>query len=208
MGLNVTPALVKSFSPVEWDWANVTSLTPTVWASASTPRLLAAAAGDGSRNYVTGLQIQADALGAATNLWLLDGAVAIASATVATPGVFTSGVHDYKVNDAVVLQGLSGLTVTGVSANQVVYVASVPSATTFTLSLTPGGAGVAVTVTGTATIYRILWQNRHQTTAFPLHTVEFISPLHTAPNAALSAQTSSTTTGTIYVETQGFIADR
>lgn len=208
MGLNVSPGLVKPFSSVEWDWADVTSLTPTVWASASTPRILMAAAGNGSRTCITGLQIQADALGAATSLWLLDGAVAIASATVATPGVFTSGVHDFKVGDAVVIQGISGLTVTGVSANQVVFVATVPSTTTFTLSLTPGGAGVAVSVTGTATIHRILWQNRHQTTALPLVWVQFLTPLRTGPNAALTAQTSSTTTGTIYICAQGFISDR
>lgn len=195
----------KQFGTSELDWSAVTSLTPTVWASAATLTQVRAASGTASvRTYVSSLQVATDALGGATSLWLLDGAVSISSSTVATPGVFTSGTHDFKVGDAVVLQNIATLAITGVSANQVVYVATVPSTTTFTLALTPGGTGVQVTASGTATIYRILKQVRLQTTALPVTTIPLPSPIRTAPNVALSLLCSATQTGTVYADTQGY----
>jgi hypothetical protein len=118
--------------------------------------------------------------------------------------VFTSGTHDFKIGDAIVLQGLATLAVTGVSANQVVYVATVPSTTTFTVALTPGGTGVQVTATGTATAYRILKQIRLQTTALPVTSIPLPSPIRSAPNVAISLLSSATQTGTVYVDTQGY----
>ena len=195
----------KSFGTSELDWAGVNSLTPTIWASSATLTQVRAASGTANvRTYVSSLQVATDALGGATSLWLVDGAVAISSATVATPGVFTSGTHDFKIGDAIVLEGIASLAVTGVSANQIVYVVTAPSATTFTVALTPGGTGVQVTVTGTATAYRILKQVRLQTTALPVTNIPFPSPIRTAPNVALSLVASATQTGTIYADTQGY----
>lgn len=197
--------ITKANGTAELDVSSVNSLVPTVWASAANLTQVAPASGTANvRTYVSSLQIGSDALGGATSLWLLDGAVAISSATVATPGVFTSGTHDFKVGDAVVLQGLATLAVTGVAANQVVYVATVPSTTTFTLALTKGGTGVAVSASGTATAYRILAQARLQTAALPLTPITLGSPVRTAPNVALSLLCSATQTGTVYANTQGY----
>lgn len=197
--------IIKPFGTAELDWASIANFTPTVWASSATLTNIRAASGTANiRTYISGLQLQTDALGAATDLWILDGAVSISSSTVATPGVITSGVHDFKVGDAIVLQGISSLALTGVSANQIVYVATAPSTTTFTVALTPGGTGVQCTVTGTATAYRILYRARLQTSALPVTNVEFPNPLRTAPNVALSAIASSTTTGSIYFNAQGY----
>lgn len=198
-------AAVKPYGTAELDWAAVSSLTPTVWASSATLTQVRAASGTANvRTYVSGLSISADALSAITSLWLVDGAVAISSSTVATPGVITSGTHDFKVGDAIVLQGITSLALTGVSANQVIYVATVPSTTTFTVALTPGGTGVQCTVTGTATAYRILHQVRLQATTLPFTTVTLPSPIRTAPNVALSLLCSATTTGTVFANTQGY----
>lgn len=197
--------IIKAFGTAELDWSAINSLTPTVWASAATLTQVRAASGTASvRSYVSGLSLSTDALGGATSLWLVDGPVAIASATVATPGVFTSGTHDFKIGDAIVLQGIATLAVTGVAANQVVYVVTVPSTTTFTVALTPGGTGVQVTASGTATAYRILKQIRLQTTALPVTAVQLPSPIRSAPNVAISLLASATQTGTIYADTQGY----
>jgi len=195
----------KQFGTAELDWSAVSSLTPTVWASAATLTQVRAASGTANvRTYVSGINVSTDAIGGATSLWLVDGPVAIASATVATPGVFTSGTHDFKIGDAIVLQGIATLAITGVSANQVVYVATVPSATTFTVALTPGGTGVQVTASGTATAYRILKQIRLQTTALPVTTITLPSPIRSAPNVAISLLSSATQTGTVFVDLQGY----
>jgi hypothetical protein len=151
------------------------------------------------------MQIQTDLLGGITSLWVLDAPISISSATVATPGVFTaSAVEDLKIGDAIVFQNFATLAVTGVSANQIVYVVTVPSTTTFTVALTPGGTGVQVTASGTATAYRILHQTRLQATALPLTSIPFPSPLRTVANGALSVIASATQTGTIYTSLQGY----
>lgn len=197
--------IIKTYGTSELDWSSDRNFTPTVWASASTLTQVRPASGTASvRTYVTGLEVATDALGAATDLWLLDGPVAISSATVATPGVITSGTHDFKVGDAIVLQGITSLALTGVSANQIVYVVTVPLATTFTVALTPGGTGVACTVTGTATAYRVLKRLRLQATALPLTHIHFPSPIRTNANVQLSAIASGTTTGVIYINAQGY----
>lgn len=198
---------MKQYGTAELDWSAIASFTPTVWASAATLTNLRAASGTANvRTYITALQVSTDALGAADTLWVLDGPVSVTSATVATPGVFTnSGTNDFKAGDAVVFQGISGLTIPGVSANQAVYVTSTSlAATTFTVALTPGGTGVQVTVTGTATVYRVLHQQRLQTTALPITNLRFPNPLRTAPNVALSTIANATTTGTIYLTAQGY----
>lgn len=59
--------------------------------------------------------------------------------SVASTDVFTTGsAHGYVVGDPVWFSGLTGGT--GLTANQVYYVATVPSSTTFTVSATLGGS--------------------------------------------------------------------
>ncbi len=206
--LPITPgqqAIMKPYGTAELDWAGQVSLTPTVWASASTPTVIRSASGTANvRTYVTSIQLQTDALGGATNLWILDGAVAVTSVTIATPGVFTnSGTNDFKAGDMVIFQNLG--TITGITANTPYYVTATSlAATTFTVSSTIGGTALQITgSTSTPTVYRVLHQTRLQTTALPLTPVALPTPIRTAPNVALSILSSSTQTGTIYAAAQG-----
>jgi len=81
-------------------------------------------------------------------------AVAITSATLANPGVFLSAPHSFVAGDGVVF---SGTVPTGVSVNTLYYVISAGlDATHFEVSTTPGGAGVAITATGTGTVQRLV----------------------------------------------------
>jgi hypothetical protein len=69
--------------------------------------------------------------------------------SVASTDVFTTGsAHGYKVNDPVWFSGLTGGA--GLTANQVYYVNSVPSTTTFTVSATLGGSNFDHTTNITA----------------------------------------------------------
>ena len=110
----------------------------------------------------------------------------------------------FSANSGGQVEGIATLAITGVSANQVVYVVTVPSATTFTVALTPGGTGVQVTASGTATAYRILKQIRLQTTALPVTNITLPTPIRSAPNVAISLLSSATQTGTVYFDTEGY----
>ena len=198
--------IVKPFGTAELDWAANVSFTPTAWASATTPTVLRPTTGTASvRAYVTGMKIQTDTLGAAVNAWVLDGAIAVTSVTIATPGVFTnSGTNDLKVGDAIIFGALG--TITGISVNTVYYVtATTLAATTFTLSATIGGTALQITgSTAAVTAYRVLDSVRLQTTSLPLTQVTFSNPIRTNSNVTLSVLSSATTTGTVYVQAQGY----
>lgn len=198
--------IIKPFGTAELDWVANVAFTPTVWASAATPTILRAASGTASvRTYLAGMCLQSDALGAALSLWILDGAVAVTSVTIATPGVFTnSGTNDFKAGDAVIFQSLG--TITGITANTVYYVtATTLAATTFTVATTIGGTALQITgSTSACTVYRVLSQTRLQTAALTPNLITFPNPLRTAANVALSVIASSTQTGTVYVSPTGY----
>lgn len=199
-------AVVKHYGTSELDWAAVVSFTPTAWASATTPTTIRPASGTASvRTYMTGMRLQTDALGAATTLFIIDGAVAVTSVTIATPGVFTnSGTNDFKVGDAVVFGSLG--TITGISVNTIYYVTATSlAATTFTLAATVGGTALQITgATAAVTAYRVLTAARLQTTALPITDIDFVNPIRTNSNVALAALASGTTTGTIYIQPNGY----
>jgi hypothetical protein len=70
--------------------------------------------------------------------------------TIATPGVFTKTGHGYAVNDPIVLSTTDTLP-TGLTAGTVYYVLTVPTADTFTVSETVGGAAVNTSVSQSGT---------------------------------------------------------
>ena len=205
----ITPGnqqVVIPFAASEVQWSGINAFVPTAWASASTPTVIRPASGTASvRTYMTGYSLSSDALGAATTAWILDGAVAVTSVTIANPGVFTnSGVNDFKVGDAVIFGALG--TITGISVNTVYYVTATSLAnTTFTLSATVGGTALQITgSTSAVTAYRVLHQIRLQTAALTVEPAMLQSPIRTAPNVALSIMTNSTTTGNVYLSSQGY----
>lgn len=61
--------------------------------------------------------------------------------TIASPGVFTKTGHGYAVNDPIVLS-TTGALPTGLTAGTVYYVKTTPTADTFTVSATAGGAAI------------------------------------------------------------------
>lgn len=196
--------ITKEFSPSELDFTTfVSSISTTV-----TVQGLAPASGVASvRNYISGITINTDALGAAGLLWVLDGVLTVTSIATGTGLATTSAAHDLKVGDAVVFTALAGGT--GLSTNTIYYVRAVLSPTTFNFSTTILGANAvpSVAYTGT-TCYRILFQFRLQTAAIGVPTtITFPTPLRGAPNTNTNFLIpTSMTSGTIYLTANGYRA--
>jgi len=196
--------VVKPFSGSELDIT--IPVLPGV--TTTTVQSILGASGTASvRNYLTGLTIQTDTLGAAGSVFVLDGQGAIGtSVTIATPGVFTSATHDLRVGDAIIFTSLG--TITGVSTNTVYYVTATSfAATTFTLALTPGGTAIQITgATAAFTFYRIFHVFRLPTTAItsPIQ-VNFSQPLKGQANVASNILIPvSLTSGAIYLTVNGY----
>lgn len=77
----------------------------------------------------------------------------VVTVSVATPGVVTwPDGHGLEAGAPVIFEGTGGTLPTGLTADTVYYVlAAALTATTFTVSATPGGAAIATTAAGTAT---------------------------------------------------------
>ena len=197
-------AIVKNFGTSELDFTfHNTSVSTTT----SLQQIIPASGTASVRNYVTGLTLQTDAIGAAGNIWVLDGQGAIGtSVTIATPGVFTSAAHDLKVGDAIVFTSLG--TITGVSTNTVYYITATSfAATTFTIATTQGGTAIAVTGSTSAfTFYRLLYPIRIQTAAVGTPAIiTFPTPLKGFANSATNLLIpSSLTSGNIYLTVNGY----
>lgn len=196
--------LIKNFSTSELDITTNMSSAVTV----NTVQQILPASGTASiRNYITGLVLYSDTLGAAGNAWILDGQGAIGtSVTIATPGVFTSSTHDLRVGDAIVFTSLG--TITGVSTNTIYYVTATSfTTTTFTVATTLGGTAIQITGTSSAfTFYRVLHAIRLQTTAlsYPINLV-FQTPLRGMANVATNILIpTNLTSGSIYLTTNGY----
>lgn len=72
--------------------------------------------------------------------------------TSASPGVFTKAAHGLAINDTVILYS-TGALYTGLTAGRICYVKTVPTADTFTLSLTSGGAAINTSGSQSGTHY-------------------------------------------------------
>ncbi len=196
--------VTKDFSTSELDYTfHNTSVATTV-----TVQQIVPASGTASiRNFITGLTLQSDALGAAGNIWVLDGQGAIGtSVTIATPGVFTSTAHDLRVGDAIVFTSLG--TITGITTNTIYYITATSfAATTFTVANTQGGTAVAITGSTSAfTFYRLLYPIRVQTAAIGSPAlVTFPTPLKGFANTAINLLIpTSLTSGNIYLTVNGY----
>jgi hypothetical protein len=106
---------------------------------------------DGQATQGTGLAFPASSGG---SYWLLDFTVGTVAFTdsgdlvTVTPLSGQTG-HGLKIGDQVMFGAITSTT--GVSANVTYYVSTVPTATTLTLSATPGGSTLALTTDGTST---------------------------------------------------------
>jgi hypothetical protein len=83
--------------------------------------------------------------------------------TIAAPGVITLTAHGYAVNDAVVFS-TTGALPTGLTAGTTYYVKTTPTADTFTVAATVGGA--AITTSGTQS-------GVHTVTDVPANTITY-----------------------------------
>lgn len=197
-------AVIKPFSPSELDIT--IPVLPGV--TTTTAQSILGASGTASvRNYITGLTLQTDTLGAAGTMFVVDGQGAIGtSVTIATPGVFTSSTHDLRVGDAIIFTSLGSIT--GITVNTVYYItATTFAATTFTVALTPGGTAVQITGgTSAFTFYRVFHVFRLPTTAItsPVQ-VKFDLPLKCMANVASNILIPVTlTSGAIYLTVNGY----
>jgi hypothetical protein len=193
---------VKPFGTAELDF---TQLLSSVSTTVTVQQLVPASGVASVRNYITSIIINTDAIGAAGLIWFLDGALTVSSIAITTGLVTTSAAHDLRVGDAVVFTVLAGGT--GVTANIVYFVTSVPANNTFTFSLTRGGANVVPSVAYTGTTgYRILYQTRLQTTGIPTPvTINFPNPLRGNANSVTNFLIpTSLTSGSIFIAVNGY----
>lgn len=70
--------------------------------------------------------------------------------TIASPAVFTKTAHGYALNDPIVLS-TTGALPTGLTAGTVYYIKTIPTADTFTVSATVGGAAINTSGTQSGT---------------------------------------------------------
>lgn len=194
--------IVKPFGTSELDYHfNFSTLS-----SVTTVQQLVPSPGSASiRNYITGITLQTDTLGASGNMWIMDGSLTVSSIAISTGLVTTSSAHDLKVGDSIVFTSLASGT--GVSTNTVYYVNLVGSATTFNFSASLGGSSVvpSVAYTGT-TMYRILHQLRLQITSISTPSnIIFQNPIRGLGNSSLNILIpSSLTSGSIFLSVNGY----
>lgn len=78
---------------------------------------------------------------ATNNITIVPARPSMVTVSIASPGVFTKIAHGRAVNDPVSFE-TSGALPTGLAADMQYYVKTAPTADTFTVSATPGGAAV------------------------------------------------------------------
>ncbi|MEY9110390.1 hypothetical protein ABH999_006586 [Bradyrhizobium yuanmingense] len=81
---------------------------------------------------------------ATNNITIVPSRPSAVTVTIASPAVFTKAAHSRAVNDPVSFE-TTGALPTGLSADVQYYVKTVPTADTFTVSETPGGAAINTT---------------------------------------------------------------
>lgn len=192
--------IVKENATAELDFnVAVSSIGTTI-----TVQGLIQASGTASvRNFIKSIRVANDALGAAGNLWILDSALTVSSIAITTGLVTTSAAHDLRIGDVVVFTSLAGGT--GVTANQLYYVTTVGTTTTFNFAAAPGGSNVvpSVAYTGT-TMYRVFDQIRLQTAAGDRSFI-YKQPLRGIPNTITNFLIPvSLTSGSVYITVNGF----
>ena len=198
-------AIIKPFGSAENDF-NFVAPPSGLITNSTTPVTIQGAPAASIRNYYTSLVVNTDSLGTATELVLRDVALTLTTTVLSSNTLVTSTAHGLAIGDAIVFQGVGGLT--GLTATTVTYyVLTVPSTTSFTLAATIGGSTLTVTGTPSAsqTLNHILWRTKLQTAGIlqPL-TFSFASPLKGGSAVAQEAVTLTASTGAVYLAAQGF----
>jgi hypothetical protein len=164
--------------------------------------LVASPAQASVRNYIKSIRVRNNTLGTSGTLLILDSIVSVTSIAITT-GLATTGTHDLRVGDAIIFTALAGGT--GVTVNQIYYVTTVASATTFNFSATPGGANVVPSVAYTGTsMYRVFDQFVLDTVA-GTQLMNYSQPLRGIANTITNFLIpTSLTTGTVFITVNGY----
>lgn len=101
-----------------------------------------------------------------------------ATVTIASPGVFTKSSHGLSVGDKVYLT-TTGALPTGLAANTLYYVVSVPTSSTFTLSATAGGSAINTSgsQSGVHTLFLCPWGLGNGSTTFNVPNLKGVTPV-------------------------------
>jgi hypothetical protein len=203
MGTMIGAGIVKPYSLPETDWqtpANIGGLVNT-----ATPLQIKEAAGTGIRNYVTGIDIYAEALTNATDFRIREPDLTCSSQTISSSNLVVSAAHNLAVGDAIVF---TATTVTGISTGVTYYVNAIPTTTNITISATRGGSLLAISGTGvTATFHKVLWNQRIPTAGVAPRSINFFVPLRGTVNTAVQIQTATASgAGAVYANLQGYFA--
>jgi hypothetical protein len=143
-----TPAVANAFNKSDSTVHGLTAGTPVKFSGATCPAAITV----GTTYFVsatglttTAFRVAATATGAAI---ATSAGVVNCTVTTAAPTVFTKAAHRLDVGNRVTL---TGTLPTGFTADTAYFVASVPTADTFTLAATSGGAGIVGTANGSGT---------------------------------------------------------
>jgi hypothetical protein len=190
--------IIKQFSIPEAEFIGIDDIT----ASTTAKQIKNATASN--QNYVTGLSLGSDTLGAAGYIQLRSTPVASTTATIASNTLVMAATYNWKVGDMVYV---TVSTVTGLSAGSYYYILTV-SAANLTFSATRGGSTLAISGTGVAaTLGKILFRHKLQTTSLPLTSVCFNDPIGAGTNLAIEMCTpTSLSSGVVDFNVHGYVA--
>jgi hypothetical protein len=197
--VTLTGAVVnRPFSIPENEWVGIDSITNSTTAT----QLKAGTASN--KTYVSGLTIGSDTLGAAGEIQLRSTPIASTSATISANTLVMAGTYNWKVGDLVYV---TASTVTGLSAGSYYYLLTV-SAANLTFSATRGGGTLAISgTTVSATLAKVLWRHKLQTTSLPLTAVKFPNPVDGGTGLAVEMCTpTALTSGRVDFDVYGFVA--
>jgi hypothetical protein len=190
--------IVKPYSIPEAEFVGIDDIT----ASTTAKQIKNATASN--QNYVTGLNLGSDALGAAGDIQLRSTPVASTTATIASNTLVMAATYNWKVGDMVYV---TASTVTGLSAGSYYYLLTVSGAS-LTFSATRGGSTLAISgTTVSATLAKILFRHRLQTASLPLVPLDFADPVGGGTNLAIEMCTPvSLTSGRVDYNVRGYVA--
>lgn len=203
--VHITPenqVIVKPYGASLEDWQYS---APVAGLVNSATAVVVKAAETGLSNYVTGIVFNADTVATASTLAIITEDLA-ATAAIASNVITFTAAHGLKVGQAVKFTTVTG--VTGISANDILYVQSTPTSTTATFSTTVGGNAATISgATPTIAAHQVLWQIKLNTTAGAFlnpSTISFATPLKGATGKALRIQTTTATNSGVWVNLTGY----
>lgn len=198
IGTTVGVQITKPYSLPEAEFQAIDSITN------STTAVQIKAALASNQNYVTGLTLGTETLGAAGELQIRSTPVASTTATIASNILVMAATYGWKVGDMVYV---TASTVTGLTAGSYYYILTV-SAANLTFSATRGGSTLSISGSSVnATLAKVMWRQRLLTTAMPVNDIVFASPVSGGINLAIEACTpTALTSGRIDINVFGYQA--